>query len=116
MATKTDVKKVSEKKPKAKKEVAEKAPVKSSVIIGPRITEKAAYATEKNIYVFNVERDANKIQIKKAIKDQYKVTPVKVAIVVSKPKNVTFRGKPGKQNGFKKAMVYLKKGDTIEIN
>lgn len=100
-----------------KKEVSTevKTPVQS-VIIGPRITEKAAYATERNVYVFNVEMKANKIQILDAVKAQYNVTPVKVAIVVSKPKATTFRGYAGKQSGFKKAYVTLKKGDTIEIN
>jgi large subunit ribosomal protein L23 len=93
----------------------ETKPVSASVIIGPHITEKAAYAAEKNVYVFDVTTDANKIQIAQAIKAQYKVTPTKVAIVVSKPKSVTFRGKAGKQSGSKKAYVYLKKGDTIEI-
>lgn len=101
---------------KAKKEVAEVKPIANSFVIGPRITEKAAYGAEKNVYVFNVTLDANKIQIKKAIKDQYKVTPTKIAIVVSKPRTVTFRGKLGTQSGFKKAYVYLKKGDTIEVN
>lgn len=99
---------------KAKKEIA--GTVTSSVIIGPRITEKSAYAAEKNTFVFNVAPDANKIQIKNAIKTLYKVSPVKVAIVVSKPKNVIFRGKKGTQSGFKKAYVTLKKGDTIELN
>lgn len=101
----------------AKKTVkkVEEAVVKSGALLGPRITEKAAYGAEKNVFVFNVTKDANKIQIKKAIKDQYKVTPTKIAIVVAKPKNVMFRGKPGKKSGFKKAYVYLKKGDTIEV-
>lgn len=98
---------------KAKKEVTEVA--KNATVIGPRITEKAAYSAEKNTFVFNVAMDANKIQIKDAIKTLYKVTPVKVAIVVSKPRAVVFRGKPGKQSAFKKAYVTLKKGDTIEI-
>jgi large subunit ribosomal protein L23 len=103
------------KKVSKKEEVKEVAP-KSTTILGPRITEKAAYASENNVFVFNVASDANKIQIKKAIKDTYKVTPTKIAIVVSKPKTVVFRGRLGKKSGFKKAYVTLKKGDTIELN
>jgi len=110
-----------------KKQLAKKADEKSSTpfaksfggsqkILGPRVTEKAAYATEKNVYVFNVAMDANKIEIKKAIKDAYKVTPTDVNIVVSKPRAVVFRGKPGNQKAFKKAYVTLKKGDTIDLN
>lgn len=92
------------------------APITASVVIGPRITEKAAYASEKNVYVFNVTTSANKIQIRKAIKDQFKVTPVKIAVVVSKPKAVVFRGNRGTQGISKKAYVYLKKGDTIDLS
>ncbi len=99
-----------------KKEEAEVVAPKSSTILGPRITEKAAYASENNVFVFNVASDVNKIQIRKAIKDMYKVTPTKIAIVVNKPKTVVFRGRLGKKSGFKKAYVTLKKGDTIELN
>ncbi len=99
-----------------KKEISAEVTTPASVIIGPRITEKAAYATERNVYVFNVEMNANKIQIVNAIKSQYKVTPVKVAVVISKPRSVTFRGYAGKKSAFKKAYVTLKKGDTIDLN
>ena len=95
----------------------DKAAAKTSpFIIGPRITEKAAYATEKNVYVFNVAMTANKIQIKQAIKELYKVTPTAVNIAVSKPRATLFRGRPGTQSAFKKAYITLKKGDTIELN
>lgn len=102
---------------KATKEIS--ADVKTSknpFVIGPRVTEKAAYAAEKNTFVFNVAMNANKIQIKQAIKDMYKVTPTNVAIVVTKPEAVVFRGNPGKKSAFKKAYVTLKKGDTIDLN
>lgn len=94
----------------------EKAVATSPFILGPRVTEKGAYATEKGQYLFNVAIDANKIQIKKAIADQYKVTPVAVNIVVSKPKAKVFRGRLGTQSAFKKAYVTLKKGETIDVN
>ena len=99
-------------KKETKKEVIE---VKSSVILKPRVTEKAAYSSEKNTYVFNVAMDANKLQIKKAIKEQYKVMPISVNVVVSKPKPKLFRGVAGKQKAFKKAYVTLKKSDKIDI-
>ena len=104
------------KKVMKKEEAKEVSVPKSAFILGPRITEKAAYASENNVFVFNVAPDANKIQIRKAIKDMYKVTPTKIAIVVNKPKTVVFRGRLGKKSGFKKAYVTLKKGDTIELN
>lgn len=102
---------------KAKKEVStEVRSVEAQMVIGPRVTEKAAYASEKNVFVFNVAMDANKIQIKKAIKELYKVTPIKIATVVTKPEVVVFRGHLGKKSAFKKAYVTLKKGDTIDLN
>lgn len=79
------------------------------------ITEKASVASEKGAYVFQVEKDATKDSIAKQITLAYKVTPVKVNIVNSKPKKVVSRGKVGQTRGFKKAYVYLKKGDTIDI-
>ncbi len=87
----------------------------SWVLIDPRITEKAAMISGDNVYTFNVATRANKIQIKKAIKEQYKVTPKKVNIVVHKPRKVVKRGRKMHQKGTKKAMVYLKKGDSIEL-
>lgn len=99
----------------AKKQAEQATPVASSLVLGPRVTEKAAYAAEKNMYIFNVAMSANKIQIAQAIKNQYNVSPISVRVVVSKPKATTFRGERGSQQAFKKAYVTLKKGDTIEI-
>lgn len=67
------------------------------------------------MYVFEVERRANKTLVKNAVKDLYKVDPIKVNIINSPSKNVTSRGIKGVKSGKKKALVYLKKGDTIEI-
>lgn len=85
------------------------------IIIGPRITEKAAYSAEKNAYVFNVATWANKIQIARAIKTMYKVDPIKVTVSVRKPQVKTFRGSLGKTKLEKKAVVFLPKGQKIEL-
>ncbi len=85
------------------------------IIIGPRITEKAAYTAEKNAYVFNVAIRANKIQIARAIKSLYNVDPIKVSVSIKKPLNVTVRGVAGKTKHEKKATVFLKKDQKIEI-
>lgn len=87
----------------------------SWVVLNPRITEKAAMITEKNVFTFDVAKSANKIQIKKAITEKYKVTPIKVNIISKKPQKVVKRGQKVHQKGTKKAMVFLKKGDTIEF-
>jgi len=92
-----------------------KHPVK--IIVSPRITEKGAYLSEQGCYVFNVAPSANKHEISAAIKTIFKVTPRKIAIVTVPTKSVQTRGtnRRGTSGGGKKAYVYLKKGETIEI-
>ena len=87
----------------------------SWVIINPRITEKAAMISGDNVYTFDVAVRANKVQIKRAIIAQYKVTPKKVNVIAQKAQKVTRRGRKVHQSATKKAMVFLKKGDTIEL-
>jgi len=88
----------------------------SSVLLRPRITEKAGdKAMNANTYVFNVDPRTTKFHIKKAVEQMYKVSPVKIAIVTIRPKSVVVRGKKGQTKGGKKAYVYLKKGDKIEF-
>ena len=89
----------------------------SEVILRPRLTEKAVNMMEKNVYVFDVSLRANKVMIKAAIKDVYKVEPVKIAItsIKTKKKRSPKTGKIGTKSGGKKAYVYLKKGDSIAI-
>jgi len=79
------------------------------------VTEKSGLLSEANAYAFQVTVDATKHQIAKEISALYKVTPIKVNIVNVKPKAVFSRGKKGKTAGVKKAYVFLKKGDTIDI-
>ena len=81
----------------------------------PRITEKASFHAEQNVYTFDVEKSANKTEIKKAIFQLYKVRPVKVNILMVKSKEIVVRGRKGTKSGGKKALVFLKKGEKIEI-
>jgi len=85
------------------------------VIKAPRVTEKSAYQSEKGAYVFNVESSATKKQIAKAVESIYNVKPVKVNTTQIAHKQVFVRGKKVVKSGGKKAYVYLKKGETIEI-
>ncbi len=85
------------------------------IIKNPRITEKASVAMEKNSYIFNVSEDANKTEIKKAIFALYKVHPTKVNVLPIPKKEIFSRGKKGVRGGGRKAVVYLKAGDKIEI-
>lgn len=95
--------------------VDEKAKKTHPLIKGLRITEKAARAAQNNAYTFNVATNANKTEIKKAIKMLYGVAPIRVTTTQITEKVVFIRGKMGKKQGGKKAVVYLKKGDKIEF-
>jgi large subunit ribosomal protein L23 len=90
---------------------------KTTILIkNPRITEKASMVGEQNIYTFDVFENANKTEIKKAVFALYKVKPTKVNVVTIKEKQVRSRkGITGTKSGGKKAIVYLKKGDKIEL-
>jgi large subunit ribosomal protein L23 len=86
------------------------------IIISPRITEKASEgAHDKNIYAFNVTKDANKKGMMEAIKALYKVEALDVRFVPVVRKRVFSKGKWGMTAGGKKAYVQLKKGDKIEF-
>ncbi len=87
----------------------------SSVLLHPRITEKASQEALKNVYLFEVSHTATKGTIASAIKEMYKVTPVKVNVVFAHAKTVFIRGKKGVKSRVKKAYVFLKKGDKIEF-
>jgi len=86
-----------------------------TIIKNPRVTEKASFLAEQNVYTFDVSKNANKTEIKKAIFALYKVKPVKVNILAVPAKKIFVRGKVGVKPGGKKALVYLKKGDKIEF-
>jgi len=89
----------------------------SSVIVKPRVTEKAVKMNDKNVYTFIVRRDATKYMVADAVKALFKVTPVKVNIVNKTPRQFMSRSKGRTQleKGMKKAYVYLKKGDRIDL-
>jgi len=89
----------------------------AAVIVAPRITEKAVSMSERNVYTFVVRPNATKYAVRDAIKALYNVTPVKVNIVNKKAaKRVKgFSGRTVHDKGIKKAYVYLRKGDTINL-
>jgi large subunit ribosomal protein L23 len=89
----------------------------TSVIVSPRITEKAVGLGDKNVYTFTIRTNATKFLVRDAIKALYGVTPVKINIVNKKPavRLAGARSRMVKVPGEKKAYVYLKKGDTINL-
>ena len=100
-------------KKNTKEEVKGKVEKTHPMIQNPRMTEKSAISAEKGVYTFNVDDNANKNEIKKAIKFIYGVTPVRVSITKIADKKVTRRGLESIKKGGKKAVVHLKKGDKI---
>jgi large subunit ribosomal protein L23 len=89
--------------------------MKQETIKNPRVTEKGSYALEANVYTFDVTKNATKQEIKKAIFDLYKVKPIKVNVLAVPKKRITLRGHANTRGGGRKAMVYLKEGDKIEL-
>jgi large subunit ribosomal protein L23 len=86
------------------------------VILAPRITEKASRQSSANAYTFVVAKNATKHTVLAEIKKEYKVTPTAINITNMPTRNTFIRGKFGTQAGIKKAIVFLKKGDTIALS
>ena len=87
----------------------------TTIIKNGRVTEKASFAAEQNVYTFNITESANKTEIKKVVFALYKVHPVKVNILNIPKKHIVSKGKKGVRGGGRKAFVYLKAGDKIEF-
>ena len=85
------------------------------IVIKPVVTEKSIGLMENNKYVFKVALSANKIEIKKAIEEIFKVKVVDVNTVRVKGKEKRMGRSVGKTSDYKKAIVQLAEGDSIEI-
>jgi len=70
---------------------------------------------ERGVYVFKVKPRSNKITIKNAIEKLYGVSVNKVRVIPTPSKEKFIRGKWGRKPGYKKAVVYLQKGEKIEF-
>ena len=84
-------------------------------VIQPIITEKATSLSEQNKVIFKVRNDASKKSIKKNIEKIFKVKVVKINTINKKPKRKMVRGRLGIKKGFKKAVITLKKGQSIYL-
>lgn len=85
------------------------------IIIRPIVTEHSYDVMDENVYTFEVARDANKIEVKKAIEKIFDVKVIKVNVLNVKPKPKRVRYQRGYTRSWKKAMVTLAEGDSIEI-
>ena len=85
-------------------------------IISPRVTEKATSLSEQNKIVFKVHGGASKKSIKKSVEKIFKVNVIKVNTVNQKGKTKFIRGKKANKPGYKKAIITLKKGQSIDLS
>ena len=81
----------------------------------PVITEKATILSEQNKTVFKVNKSVDKKTIKKNIEKIFKVNVVKVNIINKRTKRKIKQGKLSKKTGYKKAIITLKKGQSIDL-
>lgn len=107
--------KTPEASPKQTNEVhaRHKEPIAYRVLIRPHVTEKASMIAKHNQYVFLVQPDANKQQIKQAIEEVYRVHPIAIRIAHIPGKKVRFGRHQGSRKDWKKAMITLKSGETV---
>lgn len=89
------------------------------ILIKPLITEKVSKLNEQSMFGFIVNKDANKIEIKKEVEKVYGVTVLSVNTMVTAGKQKTRYTKSGVMSGksksFKKAIVTLKEGEIIDF-
>lgn len=87
----------------------------STLVLTPKISEKAIYLAERGIYVFEVPTSTNKIEVAKAVEAAFKVNVIDVNIIIAKGKVKKFRQMAGRERDRKKAMVRVKAGQSIAL-
>ncbi len=85
------------------------------VIVSPVITEKATISSENNQVVFKVRPKATKPEIKEAVEKLFGVKVKAVNTLIRKGKRKMFRGRAGRQQDVKKAIVTLEEGESIDV-
>ena len=84
-------------------------------IVSPMVTEKSTNLSEQNKIIFKVPKGANKINLKKNIEKIFKVNVTKINIINKQNRIKITRGKKVRVSGFKKAIITLKKGQSIDL-
>ena len=85
------------------------------IIRSPVITEKSTLGSENNQVTFKVPLSATKLEIRAAIEDLFEVKVKSVNTLRQKGKNKMFRGRRGRRSDFKKAIVSLEDGHSIDV-
>tara|TARA_B100000945_G_scaffold233581_1_gene189909 strand:- start:174 stop:467 length:294 start_codon:yes stop_codon:yes gene_type:complete len=84
-------------------------------IISPFVTEKSTNLSEQNKIIFKVPSTANKKNLKKNIEKIFKVNVIKINIIIKQNRTKLTRGRKIKVPGYKKAIITLKKGQSIDL-
>ena len=84
-------------------------------ILSPLVTEKSTNLSEQNKIVFKVPTKANKKNLKNTIEKIFKVNVTKINIINKQNRTKLTRGRKVKISGFKKAIITLKKGQSIDL-
>ena len=84
-------------------------------ILSPLLTEKSTNLSEQNKIVFKVHKNANKKNLKNNIEKIFKVNVTKINIINKQNRTKLTRGRKVKVPGFKKAIITLKKGQSIDL-
>ena len=84
-------------------------------ILSPLVTEKSTNLSEQNKIVFKVHAQANKKNLKKNIEKIFKVNVIKINIINKRSRTKLRQGRKVKVTGFKKAIITLKKGQSIDL-
>jgi large subunit ribosomal protein L23 len=84
-------------------------------IYSPIVTEKSTTLSEQNKIVFKVPSRANKINLKKNIEKIFKVNVIKINIINKQSRKKLIKGKKVNIQGYKKAIITLKKGQSIDL-
>jgi large subunit ribosomal protein L23 len=88
----------------------------TNVIVEPLISEKAATLSSASQYVFVVRKDANRVQVRSAIQAMYGVAPLSVNVMNVPGKMVRFGRREGSRSDWKKAVITLPPGQTIQVH
>lgn len=86
-----------------------------SILLTPKISEKAIGLAERGTYVFEVPTSANKIEVARAVEAAFKVNVTSVNMLIVKGKLKRFRQVKGRQKDVKKAVVTVKHGQKITL-
>ncbi|MBI3232141.1 MAG: 50S ribosomal protein L23 [Candidatus Doudnabacteria bacterium] len=85
-----------------------------ALLVQPRVSEKAGQLARLNKYAFVVKNNANKVEVKKAVELKYKVKVTQVNMINTQGKTKNFGRTMGRTSDFRKAIVTLRKGESIK--